>query len=84
MGEIDLERETITSLGKKMASGEISARSLTEHCLARITEIDPKVNAIIELNPDALKIADELDGELSAGISRGPLHGLAEIGRAHV
>jgi len=76
MSEIDLEGETIAGLGRKMASGEISARRLSEHCLARIAQIDPKVNAIIEVNPDALKIADQLDAELLAGNCRGLLHGL--------
>jgi len=76
MAVIDLEKETIASLGEKMASGEISAVSLGKHCLKRIARLDPKLNAVIELNPDALKIADELDKERLAGKVRGPLHGL--------
>ncbi len=76
MNEIDLEEETITSLAEKMANGKISSRRLVEHCLARIAQIEPRVNAIIEVNPDALKIADQLDAELKAGNCRGPLHGL--------
>ncbi len=63
MGVIDLETETIASLGARMSSGELTARALTEHCLARIEDLDPKVNAIIEINPDALDIADQRDGE---------------------
>ena len=76
MAALDLEKETIASLGEKMASGEISAVSLAEHCLKRIARLDPKLNAVIELNPEALKIADELDQERLAGKVRGPLHGL--------
>ncbi|VAW14118.1 Putative secreted amidase SCO6344 [hydrothermal vent metagenome] len=76
MKKIDLENETIASLGKKMANGEINARGLTKHCLARIAQLDTRVNAVIELNPDALEIAAKLDDELAAGICRGPLHGL--------
>jgi amidase len=50
--------------------------------LDRIKEIDrngPKLNSIIDINPDALLIAEELDSELAAGKSRGPLHGVPVI-----
>ncbi|MDA1099144.1 MAG: amidase [Proteobacteria bacterium] len=73
---IDLDGETITQLQQRMAAGEINSRELTEHCLARISALDGKVNAILELNPEALIIADALDAErLSIG-PRGLLHGL--------
>ncbi len=73
---IDLDVETIASLQDRMAAGNITARSLTEHCLARIAAHDGKVNAILELNPDALTIADALDDERRNTGPRGPLHGL--------
>lgn len=76
MSEIDLERETIESLSTKMASGDMTSRLLTEHCLARIAKFDRTVNAVIELNPDALEIADKLDAERKSEKIRGPLHGL--------
>ena len=76
MERIDLEQETIVSLAAGMRGGGLSARGLTEHCLARIEALDPKVNAVIEANPDALRIADELDRERDEGRLRGPLHGL--------
>lgn len=76
MAMIDLERETISSLGHKMLAGEVTARTLTQHCLDRITAHDGKLSAIIELNPDALDIADALDGERAKGTLRGPLHGM--------
>ena len=76
MPAIDLEQETIASLAAGMASGDISARGLTRHCLDRIEALDAELNAIIELNPDALSIADALDRERDAGNIRGPLHGL--------
>jgi len=76
MDSFDLEQETIISLANKMKAGEISARSLTEYCLDRIDKIDPLVNAVIELNPDALLIADQLDAERVKGHVRGVLHGL--------
>ncbi len=54
-----------------------SARSLTAAYLARIQALDRnKVNAVIEVNPDALRIADDLDRERRAGNVRGPLHGI--------
>src|ERR1035437_997140 len=62
-----------------MKSGKFTARSLVEKYMARIDEIDkrgPAVNAIIELNPDALSIAEELDQERKAKGARGPLHGI--------
>jgi amidase len=73
---INLDTETIASLQDRMAAGGLSARELTEHCLARIEAHDGKVNAILELNPDALQIADALDDERHRSGPRGPLHGL--------
>src|SRR6202166_4995911 len=75
----ELDEITIPELQDGMKSGKFTARSLAEKYLARIDEIDkhgPAVNAIIELNPDALSIADALDQEHKAGRTRGPLHGI--------
>ncbi len=74
-----MEEYSIQQLQALMQSGEISSRQLTEMYLRRIEEIDrdgPALNAIIELNPDALAIADLLDIERKAGHLRGPLHGV--------
>ena len=63
----------------QMAAGKLSAKSLVQQYLARIAAIDkagPRINAVIELNPDALAIAEELDRERKAGKLRGPLHGI--------
>ncbi len=76
MTDIDLNTETITRLAAAMGTGKLTARALTQHCLARIEAIDPQVNAIIEINPEALAIADQLDLEHRQGKPRGPLHGL--------
>ena len=57
----------------------LSARQLAEAYLARIEAIDkagPKINSVIELNPDALAIADARDRERKEGRVRGPLHGI--------
>lgn len=72
----ELEEITVVELQAKMRSGELTAKSLAEKYLARIKEIDPKINSVIELNPDALKIAEELDKERKKGKIRSPLHGI--------
>ncbi len=62
-----------------MQSGQYSSRSLTEKYLARIYEIDqggPMLQAVIEINPDALQIAEALDQERKSKGPRGPLHGI--------
>jgi amidase len=80
----ELDEITIPELQDGMKSGRFTARLLAEKYLGRIDEIDkpdsakhgPAVNAIIELNPDALSIADTLDQERRAKGPRGPLHGI--------
>jgi amidase len=75
----ELEEITIAELQDGMKSGKFTARSLVEKYSARIGEVDkhgPGVNAIIEMNPDALSIADELDQERKSKGPRGPLHGI--------
>lgn len=74
-----LHEFSITRLQEGMKAGEFSARALAESYLARIRQIDkdgPKINAVIEINPDALSIASALDDERRAGRLRGPLHGI--------
>ena len=75
----ELDEITIAELQDGMKSGRFSARSLVEKYSGRIDEIDkrgPTVNAIIELNPDAMSIAEQLDQERKAKGPRGPLHGI--------
>ncbi|RYE80672.1 MAG: amidase, partial [Oxalobacteraceae bacterium] len=63
----------------QMAAGKLSAKALVQQYLARIAAIDkagPALHAVIELNPDALAIAESLDRERKAGNVRGPLHGI--------
>ncbi len=75
----ELEEITIPELQDGMKSGRFTARSLVEKYHERIDDIDkrgPAVNAIIELNPDALSIADALDQERKSKGPRGPLHGV--------
>jgi amidase len=75
----DLEEITISELQDGMKSGKFTARSLVEKYSARIDEVDkhgPAVNAVIEMNPEALAIADALDQERKSKGARGPLHGI--------
>jgi len=75
----ELAEITISALQDGMKSGKFTARSLVEKYSSRIDEIDkrgPAINAIIDLNPDALSIADALDQERKAKGPRGPLHGI--------
>ena len=75
----ELEEMGIAELQEGMKAGKFTARSLAERYRARIEEIDkqgPAVNAVIELNPDALEIADALDKERKDKGPRGPLHGV--------
>ena len=75
----ELDEMTIAELQKGMTTGKYTARSITQKYLTRIAAVDkkgPALNSIIELNPDALKIADELDKERKAKGPRGPLHGI--------
>jgi amidase len=77
--DFELDEITIDNVQKAFQSGQYSSRSLTEKYLARIQEIDktgPVLNSVIELNPDALQIADALDQERTSKGSRGPLHGI--------
>ena len=75
----ELDELSVTALQDGMKSGRFTARSLTEKYLARIEAIDrrgPKLASVIEINPDALAIAEALDKERKAKGPRGPLHGI--------
>ena len=75
----ELHELTVADLQDRMAKGTETARSLCEKYLARIkalNEAGPMLRAVIETNPDALRIADGLDKERKAGKLRGPLHGI--------
>ncbi len=75
----ELDELTIADLQDGMKSGKFSARSLVEKYLGRIAAIDgqgPSLNSVIELNPEALSIADSLDAEHALKGPRGPLHGI--------
>jgi amidase len=75
----ELDEVTISELQQGMASGKYTSRGLVKKYLDRIDDIDkhgPAINSVIELNPDALSIAEALDRERKAKGARGPLHGI--------
>lgn len=74
-----LETASIADLQAAMESGELTARALVEMYLQRVEMLDrrgPRVNAVLEINPDAGVIAAELDAERRQRGARGPLHGV--------
>ncbi len=77
--EFELDELTISDLQEGMKSGKYTSRSLVKKYLDRIDEIDkhgPAINSVIEINPDAISIAEGLDRERKEKGARGPLHGI--------
>lgn len=77
--KFELNEITIDELQQKMQEGTYTSRAITALYLQRIEAIDKKshaLNSVIEVNPDALTIADDMDKERKAGKVRGPLHGI--------
>jgi len=75
----DVVEADISALIKAQQDGAASAQDLVRAYLARIEAVDrsgPMLNSVIELNPDALRIAAQLDAERAEGRLRGPLHGV--------
>ncbi|HNY14774.1 MAG TPA: amidase family protein, partial [Bacteroidales bacterium] len=73
---------TITQLQQGYRDGKFSVADVTSAYLDRINSIDrngPSLNSIISINPDAIKIAEELDREITEGRIRGALHGVPVI-----
>ena len=75
----ELDEMTIAELQDGMKSGKFTSRSIVKKYLDRIDDIDkkgPAINAVIEINPDAVAIAESLDRERKEKGARGPLHGI--------
>jgi len=70
------ENKSVYELAEQLAGLKLSSRELVEWYLERIKKLDKKINSIIEINPDALQIADELDVERKWGDTRSILHGI--------
>ena len=79
VADFELDELTIDQLAEGQRTGRWSARSITERYLERIDSLNlegPELRAVIQINPDALTIADALDTERASGTTRGPLHGI--------
>lgn len=79
---MDLPEFTIAEAQNAFERGEWTAAALADRYLRRITEIDragPMLHSMIELNPDAVAIAEALDAERRRGRTRGPLHGVPVV-----
>jgi amidase len=75
----ELDELTVAELQSGMTAGKFSAHALAKKYLERIDDVDkhgPAISAVIELNPEALQIASDLDKERRAKGPRGPLHGI--------
>ena len=75
----ELADTTVSDLQNRMKQGALTAERAVELYLARIEAIDrngPSLRSVIEVNPDALRIARALDAERKNGSLRGPLHGI--------
>jgi amidase len=78
-GPGDLVEVTIAELQARLSSGQLTSRELVRRYLARIEAIDrdgPRVNSVLQINPDAEDIAQSLDDERRSKGPRGPLHGI--------
>src|SRR5687768_13984912 len=74
-----VEEASLAQLQAAMTEGRVTAQRLVQLYLARIESIDrrgPTLRSILELNPEALAIAESLDRERKAKGPRGPLHGI--------
>ena len=67
---------TIPEMRSAMEQGRVTSRELVQQYLIRIATYEDRLNAVLAINPDALKEADERDRERAAGRTRGPLHGI--------
>jgi amidase len=79
MRAFEWDETTISQLSSAMSSGRLTAASLARQYLRRIHDLDkagPKLNSVIELNPDSVSIAEALDLERRKNGPRGPLHGI--------
>lgn len=82
-----LHYAAVTDLQELMQRGELTSERLVRLFLDRIEAVDdagPTLNAIIEVNPDAIEIARDLDQERAIGETRGPLHGIPVILKANI
>ncbi|MGG3468353.1 amidase family protein [Neobacillus pocheonensis] len=71
-----LEEATISKMQEKLQSSEITSKELVLLYLHRISILDKQINSVLEINPDALQIAEALDTERKEKGPRSRLHGI--------
>ena len=80
--KLQVEEQDIVQIQQGYKDGRFTVKELVQAYLDRIAMLDkagPSLNSIISINPDAIKIAEELDKALKSGKSRGPMHGIPVI-----
>ena len=75
-GGFDFIEKSISELQEAMASGQLTSRELTHGYIRRMQSLNPLLHSVIEVNPNAIAIATQLDNERRNGHVRGPLHGI--------
>ena len=76
---LDIVELSAAEARDRMASGAVTSEALTRAYLDRIAKVDddgPRLDSVIELNPNAIADAAALDAERKAGKVRGPMHGI--------
>lgn len=73
---LDIDEFYITTLQAKMQNSELSSEQIVQYYLLEIEALNPQLNAVIEINPDAISIAQKLDEERANGNVRSQLHGI--------
>lgn len=82
-----MEKWGIRRFQRAMDAGETTSLRILENCLKRIEQVDQGeagLHAILEVNPDARTLAEQLDAERSQGRVRGPLHGIPLVLKANI
>src|SRR5688572_27531482 len=84
---VALEEATIAQLQAAMTAGGLNSLGLVNMYIERIAGLDengPTLNSVLEVNPDARRIARQLDRERRDGHVRGPLHGIPILLKANI
>ena len=79
---IDINEIDILKLKSGYAKGDFTIKEITQIYLERINQLDfngPELGSIIQIKPDAIKVAEKLDKEMDSGNDRGPLHGIPVV-----
>lgn len=64
-------------VARRIAAGDLSSRAVVAACLARIAEVNPRLNAVVAVRAEAASAeAEQADRDVARGVSRGPLHGV--------